>query len=189
MNMSTTTHAFRLHSLNSMLLALALAPCALIAPASAEPGNDNRAPELGDCEELTVPAGNKVSRKLYAEGIQIYRWNGTSWIFVAPEANLYANSKNKGLVGAHYGGPTWESNSGSKVVATVLERCTPNTNAIPWLLLEAVSSEGPGTFDDVTFIQRVYTVGGLAPTVPGDFPGQEVQVPYTAQYYFYRAHN
>jgi hypothetical protein len=168
---------------------VALIAFALVAPASAEPGNDNRAPELGDCEELAVPAGNKVSKKLYAEGVQIYRWNGTSWAFVAPRADLYANSGNTGLVGIHYGGPTWESNSGSKVVAAVLERCTPNANAIPWLLLEAVSSQGPGPFDDVTFIQRVHTVGGVAPAQPGSVPGEEVEVPYTAEYFFYRTHN
>ena len=189
MTLPSTTYPFHVRSLNATLLALVLIACALLAPASAEPGNDNRAPELGDCEELTVPAGNKVSRKFYAEGVQIYRWNGTSWTFVAPDANLYASSKNKGVVGTHYGGPTWESNSGSKVVATVLERCTPNPDAIPWLLLEAVSNEGPGTFDDVTFIQRVHTVGGLAPAQPGNFPGEEMEVPYTAQYFFYRAQN
>ena len=40
----------------------------------------------------------------------------------------------------------------------------------------------------MTYIQRVNTVGGLAPAEPGDFVGQEVEVPYTAEYYFYRAH-
>jgi len=189
MNMSPTTHVFRLHSLNLTLLALPMILCALVAPVGAEPGNDNRAPELGNCEELKVPAGNKVAHELYADGVQIYRWNGTSWIFVAPEAELYANSGNGGAVGIHYGGPTWESNSGSKVVATVSERCTPDPNAIPWLLLKAVSSEGPGIFDKVTFIQRVNTVGGTAPAEPGNFSGEEVEVPYTAQYFFYRAHD
>jgi hypothetical protein len=189
MNVSSTTYACIFQSRNATLLALALIACGLAAPASADPGNDNRAPELGDCEELAVPDGNKVSRKLYAEGVQIYRWNGTNWTFVAPRANLYANSGNKALVGTHYGGPTWESNSGSRVVAAVLERCTPNSNAIPWLLLEAVSSQGPGMFNDVTFIQRVHTVGGLAPAQPGNVLGEEADVPYTAEYYFYRAHN
>ena len=133
--------------------------------------------------------GNKVAHHLYAEGVQIYRWNGTSWIFVAPEAELFANAGANGTVGIHYAGPTWESNSGSKVVATVLERCTPDPDAIPWLLLEAVSTEGPGIFARVTFIQRVNTVGGNAPTDPGDFVGEVVEVPYTAEYYFYRAHD
>jgi hypothetical protein len=98
-----------------------------------------------------------------------------------------ADAGYQGAVGSHYAGPTWESASGSKVVGTVLERCTPDPAAIPWLLLEAVSSEGPGIFDQVTFIQRVNTVGGLAPTAPGGVPGEMASVPYTTENCFYQA--
>jgi hypothetical protein len=38
----------------------------------------------------------------------------------------------------------------------------------------------------VVTIQRVNTVGGTSPTAPGTTPGEEKQVPYTAEYYFYR---
>ena len=65
----------------------------------------------------------------------------------------------------------------------------PDASAIPWLLLVAVSTEGPGVLDGVTYIQRVNTTGGLAPAVPGTFVGQEADVPYTAEYYFYREEN
>jgi hypothetical protein len=163
--------------------ALALLWIAIVAPVRAAIGNDN--PDVGDCQNVQPPAGNKVAFETYAEGAQIYRWTGTNWSFVAPDAVLYSGN---GGVGIHYGGPTWESNSGSKVVATVAERCTPDPDAIPWLLLEAVSSEGPGIFHRVTYIQRLYTEGGLAPADPGDFVGEEVQVPYTATYVFYRKH-
>ena len=187
-NCSRTTHECRLHPLNLIFAALVLLQLAFVASVEAEPGNDQRAPELGDCQELQVPAGNKVAFHVYADGVQIYRWNGTSWSFVAPDARLFANAGEDGVVGIHYAGPTWESNSGSKVVGTVLERCTPDPSAIPWLLLKAVSNEGPGIFHRVTFIQRVNTVGGIAPTDAGDFVGEVVKVPYTAEYYFYRAH-
>jgi hypothetical protein len=39
----------------------------------------------------------------------------------------------------------------------------------------------------VTYIQRVNTSGGLPPSDPGPFIGAEEEVPYTAEYYFYRA--
>jgi hypothetical protein len=165
------------------MAAVVLLLIALAVPAGAEPGNDNRAPDLGDCEELQVDAGHKVAFHAYAEGVQIYRWNGTSWDFVAPEAVLFAEGA--GIVGIHYGGPTWESASGSKVVATVLDRC-PQPNAIPWLKLKATASGGPGIFNGVTFIQRVNTVGGTAPTTAGTAVNQEVRVPYAADYFFYR---
>jgi hypothetical protein len=136
-----------------------------------------------------VPEGNKVAFSTYAEGVQIYRWTGTSWTLVGPDATLYADAEGNGLVGIHYAGPTWESNSGSRVVGRVLKRCTPDPTAIQWLLLEAVYSEGPGIFDRVTYIQRVNTAGGLAPSTPGAFTGDVVRVPYTTEYVFYRAHN
>jgi hypothetical protein len=73
------------------------------------------------------------------------------------------------------------------VVGAVLERATPDPNAIPWLLLEAVSSEGPGPFGGVTYVQRMNTVGGKAPAAPGAVLGEVARVPYVAEYYFYRA--
>jgi hypothetical protein len=168
---------------------LALLVVAMVAPAGAVMGKDNRRPDLGDCENIEAPHGHKVAFVAYAEGVQIYRWNGAAWSFVAPDAVLYSgDGEEDEVVGIHYGGPTWESNSGSKVVGAVLERCTPDPDAIPWLLLEGVSSDGPGIFRRVTYIQRVYTAGGLAPVDPGDFVGDEARVDYTAWYVFYREH-
>ena len=189
---------------------MTLAVLAVFALASipvAQADEDNRAPDLPSplCDRLQVSPGNKVAFHVYAKGVQIYRWDGTSWVFVAPEATLFAavrpssgltrhtrssaNAEYHGDVGIHYAGPTWQSNSGSKVIASRLEGCTPDPTAIPWLLLQTVSTEGPGIFHRVTYIHRVNTTGGLAPTDPGSFTGAEVQVPYTAEYYFYRATN
>jgi len=61
-----------------------------------------------------------------------------------------------------------------------------DTNAIPWLRLDAKNPEGPGIFADTTFIQRVNTTGGKAPSTDGAFVGQVARVPYTADYFFYR---
>jgi hypothetical protein len=167
--------------------AFAVLLLALVSPARAERGRDDRAPDLGDCQDLRAPAGNRVSSHAFGVGVQIYTWTGTSWSFVSPEALLYADPGDHRLVAFHYAGPTWESLSGSEVVGTTIHSSTPNPDAIPWLLLGAVSHEGHGSFQRVTFIQRLYTVGGDAPTVPGDIPGQVARVPYTAQYFFYRA--
>jgi hypothetical protein len=168
-------------------LALPLLALALAGRAAADPGNDNRAPDLGVCQELQVPAGNDVAFHALGVGVQIYRWDGTSWAFVAPEAVLFADDGDDVVVGIHFGGPTWESLSGSTVGGTVIDHCTPDPDAIPWLLLGAASTEGPGLFEDVTYLQRLNTVGGIAPAGPGDFVGQVARVPYTADYFFYRA--
>lgn len=164
---------------------------ALSLTSAARAADDNRAPELppGVCDQVQVPDGHKVSSRVYASGVQVYRWNGAAWDFVGPVASLFADHNFRGQVGTHYGGPTWESNSGSRVVAARVAGCTPDASAIPWLRLQAVSNDGPGIFNRVTFIQRVNTAGGLAPTAPGSAVGEERKVPYTTEYYFYRAAN
>jgi len=173
----------------AMLSVIALGHCAITLAASLD--DSNQAPVLpAGCEQLAPPAGNVVAYQVYAVGVQIYRWNGTAWAFVGPEAGLFADVNYRGLVGSHYGGPTWESNSGSLVMssATTAIPCTPDPTAIPWLRLTAVTSSGPGIFEGVTYIQRINTVGGIRPTQSGTL-GQEVRIPYTTEYYFYKEAN
>jgi hypothetical protein len=63
----------------------------------------------------------------------------------------------------------------------------PSKKAIPWLLLEAKSHGGSGTFSTITHIQRLDTKGGVAPSKGCDttHDGEEVRVPYEATYAFY----
>jgi hypothetical protein len=155
--------------------------------ASVDVVGGNRGPDLADCDSLRVPEPSALAFHAFATGVQIYRWSGSAWVFVAPSAQLFADAGGNGVVGIHSAGPTWESNSGSKVVGAVLKRCPGAPNAIPWLLLRAVSAEGPGVFARVTHIQRVNTVGGNAPAAAGTVTGETASVPYAAEYFFYRA--
>ena len=165
----------------------AAAALALLASSLAARSEDGTPASLPTplCDSLQVPAGNSLKFHVYAIGVQIYIWNGTAWVFVAPMATLYADPGYHGQVAIHYAGPTWESNSGSKVLGAKLAACNPDATAIPWLKLGAVSSQGPGVFDGVSFIQRLNTVGGIAPATPGTTVGQMADVPYTAEYFFY----
>ena len=147
----------------------------------------NRIPSFEGCDSVRVAAGSQLAFRVYGVGAQIYRWTGSAWIFVAPSADLFADAGDHGKVGTHFGGPTWKTNSGSTVVGATIGRCTPDASAIPWLLLDVVSNEGDGVFHGVTQIQRLNTVGGKAPSTPGSFTGETVNVPYTADYLFYRA--
>jgi hypothetical protein len=169
--------------------ATAVAALAFAASMSTKAGNDNRVPDVPAI--LQVTNGDKVHFHAYAVGVQIYVCTQSptdptvfTWTFKAPEAVLFDADGN--VVGIHYAGPTWESESGSIVKGAVLQRAaSPNT--IPWLLLTKTFSEGPGIFADVTYIQRVNTTGGAAPaTADASQLGQELRVPYTAEYYFYR---
>jgi len=152
-------------------------------------GDENRRPDLPASCSLDPGSDEVVAFHAYAIGVQIYRWNGASWDFVAPSATLYADSGFHGKVATHFGGPTWESNSGSKVIARKTDECTPDTSAIAWLLLESVVTDGPGIFNGVAHVQRVNTSGGVKPAAPGAIVGEQRSVPYTAEYYFYRGQN
>jgi hypothetical protein len=140
---------------------------------------------------IAVAAGNKVFLVAHAVGVQIYPCNATAsgfaWGAAAPRANLY-NDHGK-LIGTHFAGPSWQSNSGSTVVGSVLERATVDATAIPWLKLAATPTTA-GRLKRTTFIQRVATVGGLAPAAADcrlATSGTRVEVPYTADYYFWKA--
>jgi hypothetical protein len=190
-----TTQRHWLHTSIVVIAAALSAACAGDAPlgvehAAAAPSllaasDADHAPELGACSKLEVPAGMQLASHVYAKGVQIYRWNGQSWTFVEPVAQLFADADLTALVGTHYRGPKWESLAGDVVSAAVLERCDV-AGTIQWLLLEAHADERGGVFQGVQRIQRLATAGGTSPTDQGSFVGELREVPYTAEYYFYR---
>jgi len=101
-----------------------------------------------------------------------------------------------------FGYPTWQSSfDSSKVWGQATHAITagsdpscPNAGSIACLLLQVVGSEqGPAggkLLTKTTFIQRLNTSGGSAPAtgcfVPGDV-GKQALVPYSADYFFFRA--
>ncbi len=174
----------RSRAIASAILALLL--LALVVPVSASRSRVIPAPKLGNWRILQVPAGNKISTHAVGVGVMIYSWTGTRWNFASPEAILYAPNASQEVIGFHLAGPSWESLTGSAVIANTLQSCTPKADAIPWLLLGASAYEGRGIFTQVTYIQRLNTVGGAAPASPGTSPGQVVRIPYPADYYFYK---
>jgi Protein of unknown function (DUF3455) len=144
---------------------------------------------------LRVPADQSVYVEMLANGVQIYECASKpgqpstfDWVFRAPEATLFDRSGN--AIGTHYGGPTWKSTDGSAVVGELKARVpAPNMSAIPWLLLTNQSNSGHGVLSQIRSIQRVQTVGGMAPSTPCNAANakQIARIPYTATYYFYRA--
>jgi Protein of unknown function (DUF3455) len=145
--------------------------------------------------EIQVPDGNKVFLVGHALGVQVYSCDGTPsgyrWVFVAPRANLYGD--NGKLLATHFAGPTWQAKDGSHVIGRVEGRATGDPTAIPWLRLAALST-APGTDGDrlvrTTYIQRISTTGGLAPAAAdctADTARTTEEVPYTADYYFWKA--
>jgi Protein of unknown function (DUF3455) len=152
---------------------------------------------LAGCAD--IPAPLRVSTKAvltqqtHAAGVQIYRCRADKddaarfeWLLKEPEADLFDRAGNK--IGKHYAGPTWEAKDGSKVTGEVVARAdSPDPKAVAWLLLSAKSTSGNGVFRDVRFIQRLHTVGGIAPSNGCNqaSAGSEVRVSYSAEYWFY----
>src|SRR5262245_46469437 len=132
-------HYTKIKSVIRLVVLLTVSVIALATVPVTRADEDNQPPVLPPtiCDKLQVQPGNVVAFHAYALGVQIYRWNGAAWDFVRPEATLYADSNNRGKVGIHYGGPTWESNGGGNVVGKRLEGCSPDSTAIDWLLLQA----------------------------------------------------
>jgi len=161
----------------------------LAASARAQsPGSTLQIPDKlkpGDNESLALIA--------IAKGAQIYECRakkdqaGTyEWAFVAPEAELFDAGGNR--IGHHYAGPSWESNDGSKVQGTATaSAAAPAADAIPWLLLAAKPAGAEGAFSKVTSVQRVSTVGGVAPKggCSQAAAGTFARIGYTAEYRFF----
>lgn len=163
-------------------------------------------------DNIQVPAGNKVFLEGHAAGTQNYiclpSGSGVAFVLFTPQATLFRDNDRQ--VTTHFFSPnpfengtiraTWQH---SRDTSTVWGQVKPgnassDTNyvapgAIPWLLITVVGAqEGPTggeALTETTFIQRVNTTGGVAPSTGcaslADV-GNQAFVPYTADYIFYK---
>jgi hypothetical protein len=134
-------------------------------------------------ENLKVPEGNSLIAVMPARGVQTYQCTNNAWVFVQPDAILTYRFRPEVL---HTKGPVWTSVSdGSSVTGTAVAN-SPVPDAIPELLLKSTGNRGPGLLSKVTYIQRLHTTGGVAPS-GACTEGVTASIPYTANYSFYVA--
>ena len=163
-------------------------------------------------DTLRVPMGNKAFRVGHAVGTQSYICQPSgatfAWTFVKPQATL--SDDNHEQIVTHFlstnqfetpaaARPTWQDSVDTSRVwgKAIANSSDPNFvagGAIPWLLLQVVGSQpGPtgGTaLTATTFLQRLTTSGGVAPSTgcaQSTDVGNTALVPYTADYFFYKA--
>lgn len=109
------------------------------------------------------------------------------WVFVSPVAMLHDASGK--AVGRYFGPPaTWVSNDGSSVTGAQVAVAPASAGAIPLQLVKANPATGQGSLSGITFVQRVATQGGVAPSQPcvaGNKGSQQV-VTYKADYVFWK---
>lgn len=168
----------------------AVAVVASLAAACASP---SRAPMASVPEAVRVPSSDRLRMETVGVGELTYECRPKrdaagqfEWAFAGPVATLY--DRNRMAVGKYYGGPTWESNDGSKVTGTQVAVAPSETpKSIPLQLVKANPATGSGAMQGVTYIQRLNTQGGVAPDAPcgAANAGAKMQVPYQADYLFY----
>ena len=165
-----------------------------------------------------VPAGievlppNEAFLIGHAFGSQNYECQPTeilgrvAWTLFTPQATLFGEVGDQLIT--HFNSPnpdegngavvvraTWQdSTDSSRIWAKATGIVTVDPTAIPWVRLEVVGARrGPTGGDELsesTFVQRINTKGGLAPTTGCDSlndAGRRAFVPYTADYVFFRA--
>ena len=141
-------------------------------------------------EAVTPPRGHKAVMTLKGAGLLTYecraRADGYEWAFAGPDAALWDGAGKQ--VGKYYGGPTWEHADGSKVSGKQLAVAPAAPGSIPLQLVQASPAEGTGAFTGVTYIQRVNTMGGVAPKMPCDAAAANTKttVKYSADYVFFK---
>ncbi len=181
-------------------------------PASTPDGKLTPPPVPGD---LKVEDGNEVFLIGHAIGTQNYACqpcvagtagcnNGVAFVLFTPQATLFKDDGKQVIT--HFNSPnplennlvraSWQhSQDTSRVWAKAIGSVPVTPNAIAWLLLQVkdvgalAGPTGGRKLTGTTFIQRVNTLGGLAPTTgctrPEDL-GAKAFVPYTADYVFYK---
>jgi hypothetical protein len=165
---------------------------------------------------LEVPAGHSVFLVGHAIGTQNYICLPSdkavaAWRFLAPQATLFvpATTGVGPQITTHFlsanpleGGlarPTWQDSEDTsrvwgRAAASSTDPAYVDANAIPWLLVQRVGGSagqsGAAGLAATTYIQRVNTSGGVAPA-DGCGKNRDIGalalVPYTTDYYFYRA--
>ena len=157
---------------------------------------------------LVVEAGHRAFFMAHALGTQNYMClpgtSGLAWTPIGPQATLFDDDGKQ--VATHFlslnpvesgvARATWQhSRDTSATWALAIQPSTDpkyvQPGAIPWLLLRVVGAQEGTTGDRLaktTFIQRVNTVGGMAPSTPCVTTGARAFVFYEADYVFYKKH-
>ncbi len=147
-------------------------------------------------EMIRVPAGNEVVLETTAVGVLNYECRVNvptagviGWTLASPKADLLDRT---GKTVVSYSGPpaTFAHIDGSSVVGTQLA-LAPVIGAtnLPMQLSKGAPGASAGMLQDVSYIQRIKTKGGLdfnKPCTQAEI-GDKMTLPYQADYIFWKA--
>jgi hypothetical protein len=110
---------------------------------------------------LRVPPGNHLVTTLQVlQGVQVYTCTKSAWTFTEPDSDM--GITNRPIV-LYTAGPEWISTVDGSAVWGSPIASVDRTGTIPELLVKSVKNRGAGLFGQVDYIQRLDTIGGLAP--------------------------
>jgi hypothetical protein len=156
---------------------------------------------------LEVPAGNEAFLLGHGVGTQNYECQPVAslgrvaWTLFTPQATLF-DDQGEQLI-THFSSPnpaeggivrvSWQDSQDTSSVWAQGTAFATVPNAIPAVRLEVIGRQvgpnGGNTLFGTTFIQRLDTKGGLAPSTGCDLltdVGHRAFISYTAEYVFYR---
>lgn len=153
----------------------------------------------GQSEKVLLDTHVTTGNQIYECQASTTNPSGLAWALQAPFALLEADD---GTNVIHSTGPTWlYTQDGSRVEGKVGQfttpdgkvvpaSATPDANAIPWLRVDVTNHLGnTGLFTRVDQVQRLHTVGGIAPKDACDRETANKHaiksVPYQADYVFW----
>jgi len=132
--------------------------------------------------------------------------NSGTWVLVQPQAVLHHYQgalyspivvgfhffTNPGTDGQPGSGAGWQLGRGcgffnclqptDQFIGGAANKTAPQPNTIPWLLIPKKSSAGPN-FANISFVQRLATIGGIPPS-PDCTVGETYDAAYEADYIF-----
>ena len=169
----------------AFLLALLAAACAGAQPPKSTVNvPDKLKPGANESLAMIVPAKGVQIYECRARRIKSEDTNGRSWL-PKPISSTRAGTGSADTMPAHTGNRPMAARSGYGEGT----RRRASGRRYAWLLLAATSVGSEGSFSKVTSIQRVSTVGGVAPKAGCSqaAAGTPARIDYTADYYFFTA--
>jgi hypothetical protein len=152
---------------------------------------------------ICLPTATGFAFALFTPEATLFDDNGKQLVTHFFSPNPHEANTNPKVLGEHMIRAAWQDSKDASTVWAYVQPGNSSTDpayvepgAVAWLLLTAAGTQdgpkGGDRLSDTTYIQRLNTHGGVAPgtgCATLDDVGNQAHVPYTTDYYFYKADN
>lgn len=144
---------------------------------------------------VRVPAGHQAVLEARSNGQLLYECQAIrrapyeyEWLLRSPGLEL-TDTYDKRITHKPGARASWTHQDGSSVIAREFIEVPNGSHNLPLQRYRTERSETPGALHNITYVQRLRTVGGWIPSPTCSAPqlGMRMTVPYEADYIFWRA--